>query len=54
MTDDDGIPVVMHHTTCGHDTHTKVVCSSCDEIDGGHPRSPLGCRDVRSSVDCAR
>ncbi|ALV31685.1 hypothetical protein [Streptomyces sp. CdTB01] len=35
MTDDDGIPVVMHHTTCGHDTHTKVVCSSCDEIDGG-------------------
>ncbi|MGW3097835.1 winged helix-turn-helix transcriptional regulator, partial [Streptomyces sp. NPDC001102] len=31
MTDDDGIPVAMHHTTCGHDTHTKVVCSSCDE-----------------------
>ncbi|MET9453053.1 winged helix-turn-helix transcriptional regulator [Streptomyces cinerochromogenes] len=31
LTDDDGIPVVMHHTACGHDTQAKVVCSSCGE-----------------------
>ncbi|MGW2825756.1 winged helix-turn-helix transcriptional regulator [Streptomyces sp. NPDC001443] len=28
---DDGIPVVTHHTTCGHDTQAKVVCSACGE-----------------------
>ncbi|GAA1545861.1 helix-turn-helix domain-containing protein [Streptomyces albidochromogenes] len=31
LADDDGIPVVMHHTACGHDTQAKVVCSSCGE-----------------------
>ncbi|MFI7238282.1 winged helix-turn-helix transcriptional regulator [Streptomyces cyaneofuscatus] len=31
LSDDDGIPVVMHHTACGHDTQAKVVCSSCGE-----------------------
>ncbi|MFI8232693.1 winged helix-turn-helix transcriptional regulator [Streptomyces sp. NPDC085900] len=31
LADDDGIPVVMHHTACGHDTHAQVVCPSCGE-----------------------
>ncbi|MET8584157.1 helix-turn-helix domain-containing protein [Streptomyces collinus] len=31
LADDDGVPVVMHHTACGHDTQAKVVCSSCGE-----------------------
>ncbi|MFD5103084.1 winged helix-turn-helix transcriptional regulator [Streptomyces albidochromogenes] len=31
LSDDDGIPVVMHHTACGHDTQAKVICSSCGE-----------------------
>ncbi|MEU4038972.1 winged helix-turn-helix transcriptional regulator [Streptomyces collinus] len=31
LADDNGVPVVMHHTACGHDTHAKVVCSSCGE-----------------------
>jgi len=36
---DDGPPVVLHHTTCDHDTHAEVVCSVCGE--------PLRARDVR-------
>ncbi|QOV44907.1 winged helix-turn-helix transcriptional regulator [Streptomyces chromofuscus] len=28
---EEGVPVVMRHTTCGHDTQAKVVCSSCGE-----------------------
>jgi DNA-binding HxlR family transcriptional regulator len=28
---DDGPPVVLHHTTCGHDMHAEVVCSRCGE-----------------------
>ncbi|KAB1977767.1 winged helix-turn-helix transcriptional regulator [Streptomyces triticiradicis] len=28
---DDGIPVVMHHTACGHDAQAEVVCSACGE-----------------------
>ncbi|MFF5029975.1 winged helix-turn-helix transcriptional regulator [Streptomyces collinus] len=31
LADDDGIPVVMQHTACGHDTQAKVVCASCGE-----------------------
>ncbi|WP_062651771.1 winged helix-turn-helix transcriptional regulator [Streptomyces maremycinicus] len=31
LADDAGIPVVMHHTACGHDTRAKVICSSCGE-----------------------
>jgi hypothetical protein len=31
LTGDDGIPVVMHHTACDHDSQAKVVCSSCGE-----------------------
>ncbi|KUL55387.1 HxlR family transcriptional regulator [Streptomyces sp. NRRL F-4489] len=28
---DEGVPVVMEHTTCGHDTQARVVCCSCGE-----------------------
>ncbi|MEW2530652.1 helix-turn-helix domain-containing protein [Streptomyces sp. NPDC047071] len=28
---EDGVPTVLRHTTCGHDTRARVVCSSCDE-----------------------
>jgi DNA-binding HxlR family transcriptional regulator len=31
QTGDEGIPVIMHHTTCGHDTQATVVCSSCNQ-----------------------
>lgn len=31
QTGDEGIPVIMHHTTCGHDTQAMVVCSSCSQ-----------------------
>ncbi|MDV6010955.1 helix-turn-helix domain-containing protein [Haloechinothrix sp. LS1_15] len=31
LTDDGGVPVVLHHHTCGHDTHAEVVCSSCGQ-----------------------
>ncbi|QCX74428.1 HTH-type transcriptional regulator YodB [Streptomyces sp. YIM 121038] len=28
---EEGVPTVLRHTTCGHDTRARVVCSSCDE-----------------------
>jgi DNA-binding HxlR family transcriptional regulator len=31
MTSDDGPPVLLRHTTCGHDAHAEVVCSDCGE-----------------------
>ncbi|MFD7300923.1 winged helix-turn-helix transcriptional regulator [Streptomyces pharetrae] len=31
LAEDAGEPVVMHHTSCGHDTRARVVCSSCGE-----------------------
>ncbi|MFJ9733564.1 winged helix-turn-helix transcriptional regulator [Streptomyces sp. NPDC101171] len=31
LTDDTGVPVVMHHTACDHDAQATVVCSSCGE-----------------------
>jgi DNA-binding HxlR family transcriptional regulator len=27
----DGPPIVLHHKTCGHDTHAEVVCAHCRE-----------------------
>ena len=26
---DAGVPVVLRHATCGHDTHAEVVCAQC-------------------------
>jgi DNA-binding HxlR family transcriptional regulator len=37
-----GEPVVLHHTTCDHDTTASVVCSHCDQ--------PLRLEDVRMSL----
>jgi DNA-binding HxlR family transcriptional regulator len=37
-----GAPVVLHHSTCDHDTEAVVVCSHCGE--------PLGIRDVRAAL----
>ncbi|MFJ9714112.1 winged helix-turn-helix transcriptional regulator [Streptomyces sp. NPDC101234] len=31
QTGDEGVPVIMHHAACGHDTQAQVVCSSCGE-----------------------
>jgi DNA-binding HxlR family transcriptional regulator len=42
LTGDDGPPVVLHHTTCDHDTHAEVVCAEC--------REPLHPRDVRARL----
>ena len=40
LTGPEGTPLVLHHTTCGHDMHAVVVCSECD--------NPLDVRDVRA------
>lgn len=29
LTGPEGTPLVLHHTTCGHDMHAVVVCSEC-------------------------
>jgi len=29
LTGPEGTPVLLHHTTCGHDMHAVVVCSEC-------------------------
>ncbi|MEV6806769.1 winged helix-turn-helix transcriptional regulator [Streptomyces sp. NPDC017405] len=29
LADDDGVPVTVHHTSCGHDTRAEVVCAAC-------------------------
>lgn len=34
----EGPPIVLHHTTCAHDTHAEVVCAHC--------REPLALRDM--------
>ncbi|MFF7970672.1 winged helix-turn-helix transcriptional regulator [Streptomyces sp. NPDC007905] len=31
LADDEGVPVITHHTVCGHDTQAQVVCSRCGE-----------------------
>lgn len=38
LTGPEGTPLVLHHTTCGHDMHADVVCSAC--------REPLDVRSV--------
>jgi DNA-binding HxlR family transcriptional regulator len=40
LTGPEGTPLVLHHTTCGHDMHAQVVCSECHE--------PLEVRTVRA------
>lgn len=31
LTDDAGEPIILHHDTCGHDTHAEVVCHKCKQ-----------------------
>jgi DNA-binding HxlR family transcriptional regulator len=38
----EGTPLVLHHTTCGHDVHAKVVCSECNE--------PIDVRDMKAKT----
>lgn len=42
LASDDGPPVVLHHETCGHDTHAEVVCAQC--------RTPLQLADVTTRL----
>lgn len=28
---EEGVPVVFHHRSCGHDTRAQVVCAECGE-----------------------
>ena len=42
LSGEDGPPIVLRHTTCGHDMTAKVVCSECGE--------PIQARDVRASL----
>ncbi len=31
LSGEGGVPVVLHHDRCGHDTHPEVVCATCKE-----------------------
>lgn len=58
LAEDDGIPVLMRHTACGHDVRADVVCSSCGEPlhhqditvrpGPGYPAKLLASRDVQA------
>src|SRR6201996_8191003 len=41
LTGPEGTPLVLRHTSCGHDMHAVVACSECDE--------PLDVRQIRGS-----
>ena len=38
----EGTPLILHHTTCGHDMHAVVTCSECAR--------PIGARDVTAKA----
>jgi DNA-binding HxlR family transcriptional regulator len=40
LTGPEGTPLVLHHSTCGHDMRAVVVCSECDQ--------PIKVRDIRA------
>ena len=42
LTGPEGTPLVLHHTTCGHDMQAVVVCGECD--------APLDVREVRATA----
>lgn len=31
LAEDEGVPVILHHHTCGEDTHAEVICAVCGE-----------------------
>ncbi|MFV0308767.1 MAG: winged helix-turn-helix transcriptional regulator [Desertimonas sp.] len=39
---EEGSPLVLHHTACGHDMRAVVVCDHC--------RQPVDVRDVRATI----
>ena len=52
---DDGLPVVLHHATCGHDMHAVVACSECAEpIDARHVHARPGPGYPEDSVSWER
>ena len=42
LSGEEGPPIVLRHTACGHDMTAKVVCSECGEA--------IQAREVRASV----
>jgi DNA-binding HxlR family transcriptional regulator len=32
LADESGVPIVLHHKACGHDTHADVVCHECRQL----------------------
>jgi DNA-binding HxlR family transcriptional regulator len=43
LSGEEGPPIVLRHTTCGHDSTAKVVCSECGEaIEARNVRARLG------------
>jgi DNA-binding HxlR family transcriptional regulator len=38
LSGESGPPVILHHESCGNDTHAEVVCAACQE--------PIHARDV--------
>jgi DNA-binding HxlR family transcriptional regulator len=42
LSGEEGPPIVLRHTACGHDMTAKVVCSECGE--------PIQAREVRASL----
>lgn len=37
---DDGPPLLLRHTTCGHDTHAVIVCAHCSKPLDPHEVEP--------------
>ncbi|MFJ9870987.1 winged helix-turn-helix transcriptional regulator [Streptomyces sp. NPDC101165] len=64
LTGEQGVPIVMHHTSCGHNTHAQVTCSSCNEplhhadvtvhTGPGYPARLLDDPDVQARFDTAQ
>lgn len=43
LASEDGPPIVLHHTRCGHDTQARVVCEHCgEEIPAAESRMRMG------------
>ncbi|MFN0093147.1 MAG: winged helix-turn-helix transcriptional regulator, partial [Acidimicrobiales bacterium] len=42
LTGPEGTPLILHHTSCGHDMTARVVCSECGE--------PIDVRDVGATT----
>lgn len=64
LTGEQGVPIVMRHTSCGRNTHAQVTCSSCNEplhhedvtvhAGPGYPARLLEDPDVQARFDTAQ